>query len=222
VPLRLTRQAAPQAHNQDGSVVRLLYDLLCTPEHTLAVASCVRPHLLRLVSSLVEGKLAGTLPAISLEALSLALLKVLLLAPHTKIPAAKFFRHHPDVCHHLAAAAAAAAMDADGPGRAQQQQQQKEEGAEAEAEAAQQPPLQEELALYALAALEVAPELLATWRSAGFLQLLAHQVGAGACCRGWRRVMTTAQADSSGGASSTAQQGQRARLPPPALLDPAM
>jgi hypothetical protein len=164
-PAELTRLPLAQAHNRDGSVLRLLYDLLCTPEHTLAVAACVRPHLLRLVSSLVEGKLAGTITAISNEALSLALLKVLLLAPHTKIPAVKFFTHHPDICHHLATAAP---METDAGADA---------GEGGEQGQAQQPPLQEELALYAVAALDAAPELLTTWRSADFLQLLAHQVG---------------------------------------------
>ncbi len=149
---------------QDGTFVRLLYELLCTPPHTLAVASCLRPHMLRLVSSLVEGKLAGTIPAISNEALSLALLKVLLLAPHTKIPAVKFFRHHPDICHHLQAGLLSG----------------EQHGTEASA-------VRDELALYVLSALDAAPELLTVWRTAGFFHLLSHQVrhtppAAPACC----------------------------------------
>jgi hypothetical protein len=145
----------PQGAIQDGTFVRLLYELLCTPQHTLAVASCLRPHMLRLVSSLVEGKLAGTIPAIANESLSLALLKILLLAPHTKIPAVKFFRHHPDICHHLQAA----------------QLGEQQHGADADVDAAR-----EELALYVLAALDAAPELLTVWRTAGFFHLLNHQV----------------------------------------------
>ncbi|KAG1662050.1 hypothetical protein FOA52_005297, partial [Chlamydomonas sp. UWO 241] len=122
--------------------------LISRPSYTLPLGACFRPSLLRLTSALVEAHVKRELPGCDGPAFSVALVKLLELAPHVAKVVRRYFDHFPAPSTHITATDATATATAAPP---------------------------DALAFATLRAMQLAPGLRTRWSPSPFDSLLSHE-----------------------------------------------